>query len=67
MVGVTEGTATAPGMGTEGTVVGGITVVDGTEAGVALPGAASAHAGVEATRGTPTMAKTTSLLTWRNE
>jgi len=62
VVGVADGTSTAPGVGTGGTGVDGTAVVEGAGLDVVLPGEASAHAGADATRGSPIMARTTSLL-----
>jgi hypothetical protein len=63
-MGVADGTSTAPGVGTDGTegTVVDDTVVDDAAPDVVLPGEESAQAGPDATRGSPIMARTTSLL-----
>jgi len=65
VVGVADGSSTAPGVGTdgtEGTVVDGTAVVGVAGPDVVLPGVESAQAGADATSGSPNMARTTSLL-----
>jgi len=65
VVGVADGTSTAPGVGTDGTagtVVDGTAVVEGAGPYAVLPGSESAQAGADATSGSPIVARTTSLL-----